>query len=90
MVSNSKPINEAVGAANVAPTDTVLVIRDPNGNPSLRQVPFSAVSANVVVSNAVPASSSSNGSSGTIRFDSNYVYICVANNTWKRAALTTW
>lgn len=34
--------------------------------------------------------SSSNGVPGTILYDSNYIYVCVANNTWKRAALTTW
>ena len=30
------------------------------------------------------------GSVGDIRYDSGYVYICVATNTWKRAALATW
>jgi hypothetical protein len=90
MASNSKPINEAVGAANVAPTDTILVIRNPNTNPSFRQVPFATVSANIVISNTVPANSTSNGTVSTFCYDSNYLYVCVANNTWKRTALTTW
>ncbi len=34
--------------------------------------------------------SSSNGVPGAIQYDSDYIYVCVANNTWKRAALTTW
>lgn len=34
--------------------------------------------------------SSSAGVPGTILYDSGYIYVCVANNTWKRAALTTW
>jgi len=34
--------------------------------------------------------SSSNGVPGSIQYDSDYIYVCVANNTWKRAALTTW
>lgn len=38
----------------------------------------------------VPATSSSSGKAGQIAYDSNYVYICVADNTWKRAALETW
>jgi hypothetical protein len=37
-----------------------------------------------------PATSSSAGVRGQFAFDSSYVYICVANNTWKRAALSTW
>ena len=39
---------------------------------------------------SVPSLSTSDGIQGQIAYDSNYVYICVANNTWKRAALSTW
>lgn len=28
------------------------------------------------------------GTAGQISYDANYVYICTATNTWKRAALT--
>lgn len=37
-----------------------------------------------------PASASDTGNAGEICWDSNYVYVCVAANTWKRAALSTW
>jgi len=37
-----------------------------------------------------PANSSANGATGEIRIDSIYVYVCVANNTWKRVAISTW
>lgn len=37
-----------------------------------------------------PASASATGNAGEICWDSNYVYVCVATNTWKRAALSTW
>jgi hypothetical protein len=40
--------------------------------------------------NTVPATATSNGEIGAIVFDSNYVYICVDNNIWKRAPLSTW
>ena len=56
-----------------------------------------AVTLSVTTSNlsfkgsaGVPANSSSTGSVGDIAFDSNYIYYCVATNTWKRAALSTW
>ena len=39
---------------------------------------------------AVPANAASTGTAGQIAFDSNYIYYCVATNTWKRAALSTW
>ena len=38
---------------------------------------------------ATPASSSATGNQGQIEWDANYVYVCTATNTWKRAALTT-
>ena len=37
-----------------------------------------------------PASASATGNVGTICWDGNYIYVCTATNTWKRAALTTW
>ena len=42
------------------------------------------------LSSNAPATASSTGSAGDIRYDSGYVYVCVATDTWKRAALTTW
>lgn len=38
----------------------------------------------------VPASSISVGTVGTITYDSNWIYVAVANNSWKRAALSSW
>ena len=39
---------------------------------------------------AVPASATAVGSVGDIAADSSYIYVCVAQNTWVRAALSTW
>jgi hypothetical protein len=41
------------------------------------------------VSSAVPATSGAAGTTGQAAQDGNYLYICVATNTWKRIALTT-
>ena len=90
MADNSKRVSELPTAANVAPTDRVLVLRDPAGTPSVRTVNVNIFAANLQLSNSVPANSSANGNAGTIRYDSSYIYVCVANNTWKRAAISTW
>lgn len=37
-----------------------------------------------------PAAAGAAGTTGDICWDSNYVYVCVATNTWKRSALSTW
>ena len=37
-----------------------------------------------------PSSATGPGTAGTVLWDSNYIYVCVATNTWKRAAIATW
>jgi len=37
-----------------------------------------------------PTSSTATGTQGDLQFDANYIYVCTATNTWKRAALSTW
>lgn len=39
---------------------------------------------------ATPASASAAGTVGTISWDTSYIYICTATNTWKRVAIATW
>ena len=40
--------------------------------------------------NTAPASATATGTLGEIRITSGFIYICIATNTWVRAALTTW
>lgn len=37
-----------------------------------------------------PASATAAGVAGTIAWDANYLYVCVATNTWKRVGIATW
>lgn len=39
---------------------------------------------------SVPASAGASGSVGSIAWDSGFIYVCVASNTWKRVAIATW
>jgi hypothetical protein len=39
---------------------------------------------------AAPATATSPCTQGDIAYDPNYVYVCVAQNTWKRSALASW
>jgi len=90
MADNSKKVSELATAANVAVTDRIMVLRSPASNSSVRTVPFGTLCANIVLSNTVPANSTANGVAGTLSYDSAYVYVCIANNTWKRATLASW
>ncbi len=37
-----------------------------------------------------PAAHSSTGTAGSVAYDANYIYLCVASNSWRRSALTKW
>jgi hypothetical protein len=43
-----------------------------------------------VATSKTPATAAATGTTGDICWDSGFVYVCVAANTWKRAALATW
>ena len=48
------------------------------------------LSGEVRLEGTAPASATATGVAGDVRYDANYVYVCVATNTWKRTALSTW
>ena len=43
-----------------------------------------------ITTSQTPASASATGIVGTICWDTSYIYVCTATNTWKRAAISTW
>jgi len=47
------------------------------------------VAGEIKLEGTAPTSSSDTGTAGDIRYDSSYIYICVATDTWKRVALST-
>lgn len=44
----------------------------------------------VIIDSLPPNSSNDTGSAGEVRYDHNYVYVCISHNTWKRAQLSNW
>jgi hypothetical protein len=53
-------------------------------------IDVSGVTGEITVEGSAPASATSSGTAGDIRYDASYLYVCVATNTWKRSALATW
>lgn len=37
-----------------------------------------------------PASATATGTAGDWAYDSSYIYVCVATNSWKRVAIASW
>jgi len=46
--------------------------------------------ANSITSLSAPTTAGDSGNPGDIRYDNDYIYICISANTWKRANLLTW
>lgn len=77
-----------VGQATTASADnqslTTRLALDASGNFTVSTGKF------IVATTHTPATAGATGTAGTIAWDSSYVYICTATNTWKRVAIATW
>jgi hypothetical protein len=62
--------------------DTINALRV-NGSAIATQYKVSAL-------NTAPATATSTGTLGEIRYTSDFIYVCIATNTWRRTALTSW
>lgn len=51
---------------------------------------YTTIDANHRLQGTAPATSGATGTAGDIRYDADYIYVCTAANTWKRAAIATW
>ena len=43
-----------------------------------------------IATSQTPATKSAAGTAGDIAWDTDYIYVAIANNTWKRVAISTW
>ncbi len=48
------------------------------------------IGGDLVTETKTPASAGATGTAGTIAWDSSFVYVCTATDTWKRVAIATW
>ena len=80
--------------ANIANPTTYLAWALPNTGGNVGQFITSDGAGNMqwatTVSNSVPGSNSATGQAGQIAFDSSYLYVCIAANTWTRVGIATW
>lgn len=63
---------------------TGIAVNTTNGNVTLGNGKF------IITTPQTPASASATGTIGTIAWDTSYVYVCTATDTWKRVAIATW
>tara|TARA_R110000782_G_scaffold262298_1_gene354292 strand:+ start:463 stop:861 length:399 start_codon:yes stop_codon:yes gene_type:complete len=75
--------NNAVGTSG----EPALLIRDYLGAVVFR---IEANGSMTLSFQTAPATATSTGILGEIRYTTDYIYICTATNTWKRVAISTW
>lgn len=97
MVDRAKKLSELPSATSVAGDALMVVVDTPSGTANTKYITVSNLlsnSANVratsIKGTTVPSTANATGVAGEVRYDSSHVYVCVANNTWKRAELSTW
>jgi hypothetical protein len=73
--------------ARIDSSGRLLVGTDTNSGGALLQVNGDRIR---VATAKTPASATAAGTAGEVCWDTNYIYVCTATNTWKRAAIATW
>lgn len=71
-------------------TDYVAIALAWNGDSGSRLANLLAYDRIRLTVSRTPASAAATGTTGEICWDSSYIYVCVATNTWKRVAISTW
>jgi hypothetical protein len=51
---------------------------------------FATFDGILAMEGTAPATTGATGTAGELRYDADYIYVCTATNTWKRAAIATW
>ena len=71
-------------------TETTVIPGDVSFNKTLSIGEGIIINGSAVVPFGTPASATATGTKGQIEVDADYIYVCVATNTWKRVGLSTW
>lgn len=90
MANDARKVSELGIAPGANANDRIVILTNPSTSPAVQTVAIGNIVGNFRLGNNAPAAANSSGTAGSIAYDSSYVYICIANNTWKRAALSTW
>jgi hypothetical protein len=56
----------------------------------LSAVSFNVAGAPIIAPLITPASSAATCTTGSIKWDASFIYVCTSTNAWKRAAISTW
>lgn len=93
-------ITELTALSTPANSDVIPIVDDPTGSPVTKKVSVAnltktiysnTITANtLIISGSLSPSNTTTATAGTLLWDESYIYIAVANNSWKRVALSNY
>jgi hypothetical protein len=81
---NNLALVNSLGSTQVIPAGTLQL-----GGTDTNSLDVNAIGP-VIRSAYTPASAGATGTTGQVAWDTGYIYVCTATNTWKRVAIATW
>jgi len=83
------PLSGATFSGNVTITGNFVVSGSSIFN-TLTTSGLATLNRIILTTATTPASASATGTTGEIVWDANYIYVCIATNTWRRTAINAW
>jgi len=80
-------ITDTASSSNSKPLEVII---DGNSKFAVSKAGGLTLSSKLNLPSQPPASATATGTTGDVAWDQNYIYICIATNTWKRSPLGTW
>jgi hypothetical protein len=90
MADRAKKVTEMPAVTAVGSADLFIVVANAAGNAVTSQVTGGNLLTSLTRQVAAPTTTGSTGTVGQFAFDTNFIYICVATNSWRRAAVSNW
>lgn len=87
MISNNPAVLDG-GSAGTRIEGEQITIQTDSGNPVI--IDKARINSMQFGTNSPPSSATGSGLPGEMIVDINFIYVCVALNTWKRVAIATW
>jgi hypothetical protein len=91
MANDAKKVSELAVTTTLSANDRVVILSNPSSAANTKTITAANFANSVAakfISNSAPTSNTSNGAPGQIAYDSNTLYVCVANNKWGKSSLT--
>ena len=86
MANDARRISDLAVANTIAKSDRLVALVNPSTTANVLTITLSSIQS-IIISNSVPANSSSPGTPPQIAYDANNLYVCVANNRWVKTGL---